>query len=174
MLDGSGCCPVPRLIEKGVPVGLGVDGSASNNSSNMLHEMRNAFMVQRAFNGMDRISPTQILEIAILGGAKILGRKDIGCIAPGKAADLIALDLPKVFFAGALHDPVAALVLCAPNRVDFVMVNGVVVVSNNQVTKLNLSDTIKRHNKAARAIVERTEKKYGLNLLSPTWKKAFR
>jgi cytosine/adenosine deaminase-related metal-dependent hydrolase len=173
MLEGSGCCPVSRLLKENVPVGLGVDGSASNNLSNMLHEMRNAFLVQRAFYGNDGLTPTQVLEIAILGGARVLGRKDIGILVPGKAADLIAINLQKVFFSGALHDPVTALVLCTPYQVDFTMVNGKIVVSEGRVVHPDMSDIIKRHNKAAHAIVERTEKRYGLDLSSLTWKRAF-
>jgi 8-oxoguanine deaminase len=173
MLGSSGCCPVPKLIESGVPVSLGVDGSASNNASNMLHETRNAFLMQHAFYGRNCISPTQILEIATLGGAKVLGRKDIGAIAPGSAADLISIDLQRVFFAGSLHDPVAALVLCAPFQVDYSIVNGKIIVVNGNIINLDLPEIIKKHNESAQAIVMRTEKRYGLDLSSVLWKRAF-
>jgi cytosine/adenosine deaminase-related metal-dependent hydrolase len=173
MLGSSGCCPVPKLIESGVPVSLGVDGSASNNASNMLHETRNALLMQHAFYGHDCISPTQILEIATLGGAKVLGRKDIGVINPGSAADLISIDLQKVFFAGSLHDPVAALVLCAPYQVDYAIVNGKTLVMKGNIVGMDLHEIIKRHNQSARAIVMRTEKRYGIDLSSLSWKKAF-
>ena len=173
MLGSSGCCPVSKLIESGVPVSLGVDGSASNNASNMLHETRNAFLMQHAFYGRDCISPTQMLEIATLGGAKVLGRTDIGVIAPGSAADIISIDLQKVFFAGSLHDPVAALVLCAPFQVDYSIVNGKIIVMNRNIINLDLPEIIKKHNQSAKAIVMRTERRYGLDLSSVLWKRAF-
>jgi cytosine/adenosine deaminase-related metal-dependent hydrolase len=129
--------------------------------------------MQHAFYGRNCISPTQMLEIATLGGAKVLGRKDIGVITPGGAADLISIDLQKVFFAGSLHDPVAALVLCAPYQVDYAIVNGKILVTKGNIVSMDLYEIIKRHNQAARAIVTRTERRYGVDLSSLSWKKAF-
>ena len=109
----SGIAPIRRMRDAGVPVGLGVDGSASNDGGHMLDEARQALLLQRVGFGPAALSARDALEMATLGGAKVLGRDDIGALAPGMAADLVAFDLRGIGFAGGLHDPVAALVFCA-------------------------------------------------------------
>jgi cytosine/adenosine deaminase-related metal-dependent hydrolase len=172
MFLASGCCPVTPLLKKGVTVGLGVDGSASNNSSNLMHEMRNALLLQRAFYGANALSPTQALEVATLGSARLLGRDDLGMLAPGQAADLIAVNMNRLPFAGGLHDPLAALVLCDVDRVDLVIVNGRIRVENGQLAGFDLPALIDRQNHLAAALVRRTEKRYGVSLGSRAWRRA--
>jgi cytosine/adenosine deaminase-related metal-dependent hydrolase len=154
-------------------VGLGVDGSAANNSSNMLDEVRNALLLQRIHFGAGAMSPTQALELATLGSARVLGRDDIGQLVPGKAADVIAVDLERLSFAGGLHDPVAALVLCDAGRVDLTIVNGQVRVRDGQLVDLDLRELIKRQNRLASELVRRTEKRYNLSLHVPAWRRAY-
>lgn len=169
----SGICRVTELLKKGVVVGLGVDGSASNNSSNMLDEVRNAMLLQRVKYGADALSPTQALEVGVLGGAQLLRRGDIGVLAPGKAADLIAVDLETLPFAGGLHDPAAELVMCASGAVDLSIVNGRVRVLDGQLLDIDLKDLIRRQNQLAQKLVARTEKRYGIQMTAPVWRRAY-
>jgi cytosine/adenosine deaminase-related metal-dependent hydrolase len=173
MYTAAGCCPVPKLLAKGAPVGLGVDGSAANNSSNMLREVRSALLLQRVHYGANALSPTQALELATLGSARVLGRDDIGALAPGKAADLIAVNLNRLPLAGGLHDPVAALVLCDVGRVDLSMVNGRIRVRDGQLVGVDMAELIRNQNDRAAALVERTEVRYGISLRRPVWRRAF-
>jgi cytosine/adenosine deaminase-related metal-dependent hydrolase len=154
----SGVAPVSRYIDAGVPVGLGVDGSASNDSSNMLAEVRQALLLNRlaVSPGIGQgamMKARQALELATVGGARILGRDDIGRIAPGFAADLIALDLRRVEFAGALHDPVAAVVLCGPFTIDHSWVGGRPLVQDRRVVGVELEALVDEHNRLSRALV---------------------
>jgi len=173
MYTSAGVCPVPSLLKKGAPVGLGVDGSAANNSSNMLDEVRNALLLQRVNFGADALSPTQALELATLGSARVLGRDDIGALAPGMAADVIAINLNRLPFAGGLHDPVAALVLCDAGRVDLSIVNGRIRVEGGQLVDVDLAALIERQNRLAADLVRRTEKRYGVSLSTPVWRRAY-
>jgi len=173
MFLASGCCPVAALLKKGAPVGLAVDGSASNNSSNMLDEVRNALLLQRVNFGADALSPSQALELATLGSARVLGRDDIGALAPGMAADVIAINLNRLSFAGGLHDPVAALVLCDAGRVDLSIVNGRIRVEGGQLVDVDLAALIERQNRLAADLVRRTEKRYGVSLSTPVWRRAY-
>jgi cytosine/adenosine deaminase-related metal-dependent hydrolase len=173
MFLASGCCPVTPLLKKGVTVGLGVDGSASNNASNLLDEVRNALLLQRVYYGADALSPTQALEVATLGSARLLGRDDVGVVAPGMAADLIGVKLDRLSFAGGLHDPVAALVLCDAGRVDLSIVNGRIRVQDGQLVGMDLPALVRQQNKLAAALVKRTEKRYGVSLAEPAWRRAF-
>ena len=169
----SGVCKVNPLLKKGVTVGLAVDGSASNNSSNMLDEVRTALLLQRVAYGADALAPTQALELATLGSARLLGRQELGVIAPGKAADMIAVNLQRLPFAGGLHDPLAALVLCASGQVDLSMVNGKVLVEDGKLVGMDLAALIDRQNRTAAALVQRTEKRYGVDLSSLVWRRAY-
>ena len=148
----SGIAPVRRMRDAGVPVGIGVDGSASNDAAHMLAETRQALLLQRVGGGPDTMSAREALEIATLGGARVLGRDDIGALAPGMAADLVAFDLDTVGFAGALADPVAALVFCAPQAVNWSVIHGRVVVRAGRLTTLDLPPHLERHNALARAL----------------------
>ncbi|MFQ6015143.1 MAG: 8-oxoguanine deaminase [Anaerolineae bacterium] len=152
---GSGIAPVAEMLSAGVPVGLGVDGSASNDSSHMLAEARQAMLLQRVRLGPAALSARQALELATLGGAQVLGRDDIGSLEPLKAADLIAFDLNRLDYAGALHDPLAALVFCTPQRVGLSVINGKVVVEDGELKTVDLGPVIERHNQISRRMVER-------------------
>jgi cytosine/adenosine deaminase-related metal-dependent hydrolase len=143
---GSGIAPVRAMRDAGVPVGLGVDGSASNDGGHMLGEARTALLLQRVGFGPGAMSAREALEIATLGGARVLGRDDIGALAPGMAADFVAFDLRAIGYAGALHDPVAALVFCAPATAALSVVNGRVVVRDGKLTTLDLPVLVERHN----------------------------
>jgi 8-oxoguanine deaminase len=142
----SGIAPIVRMLTAGVRVGLGVDGSASNDSSHMLAEARQALLLQRVLGGPAALTARQVLELATLGGAQVLGRDDVGSLEPGKAADLVAFDMERLEYAGALHDPLAALVFCAPQRVDLAVINGWVVIEGGQLLTLDLEPVIHRHN----------------------------
>ena len=148
----SGIAPVRRMRDAGVAVGIGVDGSASNDAGHMLAETRQAMLLQRVGFGPDAMSAREALEIATLGGARVLGRDDIGALVPGMAADLVAFDLNTVGLAGALADPVAALVFCAPQAVQWSVIHGRVVVRAGRLTTLDLLPHLERHNTLAHAL----------------------
>lgn len=149
----SGIAPVRKMREAGVRVGLGVDGSASNDSSHLLAEARMAMLLQRVTGNPDALSARGSLAIATRGGAAVLGRDDVGYLAPGMSADFIAFNLNQIGFAGALIDPVAALVFCTPPQVDYSIINGRVVVREGQLTTLDLGTLIERHNKLSMKLI---------------------
>lgn len=151
----SGIAPVRHMLENGVRVGLGVDGSASNDGGHLLLEARQAMLISRLGSVNAHLGARDALWIATRGGAEVLGRDDIGQVAPGFAADLVALDLNRLEYAGALHDPLAAVVFCAPRGVDFSMVNGRVVVEHGRLTTLELRPVIERHNRISRMLIDR-------------------
>lgn len=150
----SGIAPVRALRAAGVRVGLGVDGSASNDSSNLLAEARQALLLQRVTGDPGALTARQALELATLGGASVLGREDIGALTPGRAADFAAFRLNRLEYAGALHDPVAAVVFCAPQPADLVVVGGRIVVSEGQITGVDLGPVIERHNRLSRQMMD--------------------
>lgn len=147
----SGTCPVCALERAGVAVGLGVDGSASNDASNLMQEVRAAFLVQRAANGVEAVSHLDALRWATAGSAACIGRPELGRIAPGAAADLALFRLDELRFSGA-GDPLAALVLCGAHRADRVMVGGRWVVEDGAIPGLDVSALMARHNRAAAAL----------------------
>jgi 8-oxoguanine deaminase len=149
----SGIAPVGRMRCEGVSVGLGVDGSASNDGSHMLGEARQAMLLARVGFGPAAMSGREALEIATLGGAQVLNRDDIGVLAPGMAADVVAFDMRGLETAGALHDPVAALVFCAPQRVAWSVIDGRVVVREGRLTTLDTRSLVARHNALAADLV---------------------
>lgn len=142
----SGIAPIRKMLDAGVPVGLGVDGSASNDSAHMLGEVRQAMLLQRVGFGPDAMTARQALEVATLGGAKVLNRDDIGALKPGMSADVVMFDTRQIAFAGALHDPVAALVFCTPANVNTSIINGRVIVREGQLTTIDLGAVLERHN----------------------------
>lgn len=150
----SGIAPVKKMRLAGVPVGLGVDGSASNDGAQMVAEARQAMLLARVGFGPDAMTAREALEIATLGGAKVLGRDDIGALAPGMAADFVAFDLRQPLFAGALHDPVAALVFCAPSQVALSVIGGRVVVKEGVLQTVELGPVIERHNALAARLAQ--------------------
>jgi len=149
----SGIAPVVAWRQNGVRVGLGVDGSASNDSSHMLAEARQAMLLQRVKGDATVMSAEQALELATLGGASVLGRDDIGALAPGMAADFIGYRLERLDFAGALHDPLASLVFCTPVNVDLAVVNGRLRVQEAQIVDIELPPLVARHNAISRAMI---------------------
>ncbi|SIQ83163.1 8-oxoguanine deaminase [Aquipseudomonas alcaligenes] len=149
----SGICPTLELQAAGAPLGLGVDGSASNDASNLLLEARQALYLQRLRYGAERITPQQVLGWATRGGAQLLGRNDIGELAPGKQADLALFRLDELRFSGS-HDPLAALLLCGAERADRVMVGGRWRVRDGQIEGLDLPALIAAHHQAARQLVQ--------------------
>jgi cytosine/adenosine deaminase-related metal-dependent hydrolase len=145
----SGIAPIRKMLDAGVPVGLGVDGSASNDGAHMLGEVRQAMLLQRVGFGPDAMTARQALELATLGGAKVLNRDDIGALKPGMSADIITFRLDQVGLAGALHDPVAALVFCTPSNVTNSIINGRIVVRDGLLQTLDLPLVVERHNALA-------------------------
>jgi cytosine/adenosine deaminase-related metal-dependent hydrolase len=170
---GSGIAPIRKMLDAGVPVGLGVDGSASNDGAHMVNEARQALLLarigramqapetrttadgsQKKFFGCD-LGPAEMtardaLQMATRGGAQVLGRTDIGHLAVGMCADLALFDLGTLGFAGgAVHDPVGALLLCASPQANYTVVNGRVVVRQGQLATLDLAPLIKLHNRLA-------------------------
>ncbi len=150
---GSGIAPVRALLDAGADVALGVDGSASNDSSHLLAEARMALLLQRVRGYPTALSAEEVVWMATRGGAAVLGRDDIGQLAKGKAADVIALRLQRLEYAGALHDPLAPLVFCQPQRVDLSIINGEVVVEDGRLLRLELEPLIERHNRMSRKLV---------------------
>jgi cytosine/adenosine deaminase-related metal-dependent hydrolase len=150
---GSGIAPVRAMRDRGVKVGLGVDGSASNDAGSLIGEARQAMLLQRVARGGDAMGAREALEIATLGGAQVLGRSDCGSLAPGKRADVAIWDVSGIETAGA-WDPVAALVFCAPMRVKHLLVEGKQVVRDGQVVTIDLPRLIARAHRLAAALRE--------------------
>ena len=154
----SGIAPIRAMRDAGVPVGIGVDGSASNDSGHMLAEVRQALLLQRVAHGPEKgpsaMTAREVLEIATRGGAQVLNRDDIGQLAPGMAADIVTVPLDQIGMAGALHDPLAALVFCHVPRVKHSIVNGRVVVRDGQLSTLDLPRLIEQHNRLALALAD--------------------
>ena len=158
----SGIAPIRRMLDAGVPVGLGVDGSASNDGAHMVNEARQALLLARVGRSLEpfgcdhgpaEMTARDALAVATRGGAEVLGRADIGHLAPGMCADLALFDLTTVGFAGgAVHDPVASLLLCASPQAAYTVVNGRVVVREGQLTTLDLGPLVERHNALARLL----------------------
>lgn len=155
----SGIAPIMDYLKAGIKVGLGVDGSASNDGSHLINEARLAMLLARlgaglkgaslSSTGSDIFTARQALELATRGGADVLGRTDIGSLETGKCADFISIDLNRLDYAGALHDPVAAVVFCQPQNVDNNYVHGKAVVRNRELLALDLRAHIEKHNQAS-------------------------
>ena len=157
----SGIAPIRAMRDAGVPVSIGVDGSASNDSGHMLGEVRLSLLLQRVAHGMTHgpahgpraMTAREALEIATLGGARVLGRDDIGALAPGMAADIVSVSLSEVGMAGAGHDPLAALLFCHVPRVTNSVVNGKLLVRDGELKTLDLPKLIEQHNRFASQLV---------------------
>jgi cytosine/adenosine deaminase-related metal-dependent hydrolase len=149
----SGIAPVRAWLDSGVRVGLGVDGSASNDGSHMLNEARQALLLQRVLNEATALTTREALWLGTRGGAQVLKRDDVGQLAVGKAADFIAFDLNKLAYAGAQHDPMAALIFCAPQQVDLSVINGRVVVEDGELRTVDLGPIIERHNRISQQLI---------------------
>jgi 8-oxoguanine deaminase len=149
----SGIAPVRKMLRKGVPVGLGVDGSASSDAGNLMSEARQAMLLQRVGGDPAAMSAREALELATRGGARVLGRDDIAMLAPGMAADMAAFDLNRIEYAGARHDPVAALVFCGPTPASHVMVGGRFLVRDGVLTTIDARTLVERHNRLSHALL---------------------
>ena len=152
---GSGVCRVRDMLEAGVKVGLGVDGSASNDTGHLLAEARAALLLQRVVHGADCLGVEAALRVATLGGASVLGRvEELGSLEVGKAADVIGIDLHTVpMSGGAVHDPAAALLLCSVDRVDLSIINGRQVIRDGRILTIDVEALVARHNEIARRLV---------------------
>ncbi len=160
----SGIAPIREMRDARVPVGLGVDGSASNDASHLLAEARLAFLLARVRAGVEGASLTgsdapimtarEALEIATIGGAEVLGRSDIGALEAGKCADFIAIVTNRLEYAGALHDPLAAILFCNPVNVDLNVVGGKIIVKDGELQTLDLPVHIEKHNRASARLIE--------------------
>jgi len=160
MILASGIAPVRAMLDAGVNVGLGVDGSASNDGNHLLGEARQAMLLQRVGwpgfeSRADRFPAREALELATLGGARVLGRDDVGALAPGMAADLVAFRVDDLAHAGSASDPVAALVTCAPTRVALSVINGRIVVEGGELRGIDLAAVVAQHNDISRALLAR-------------------
>jgi len=153
----SGIAPIRRYLSRGVKVGIGVDGSASNDSSHLIAEARQAMLLSRVgaavapeIDGEESLlTARQVLALATIGGADVLGRDDIGALKEGMCADFIAMNLDRVDFSGALHDPLAAMFFCNPVQVDYNYVHGRPVVSEGKLQPVELPSLIETHNRVA-------------------------
>ncbi|MGL4409003.1 MAG: 8-oxoguanine deaminase [Zoogloea sp.] len=151
----SGIASIPALRAAGVPVGLGVDGCASNDAAHLLGEARQAMLLARVGHGPAAMGAREALEIATRGGARVLGRDDIGALAPGMAGDVVAFPLDGLELAGAaVHDPVAALVFCTPPRVRHSIIHGRPVVEDGELLTLDLPPLVATHNRLARQLAD--------------------
>lgn len=161
----SGIAPIKEMLAAGVDVGLGVDGSASNDGSHMLGEARQAMLVARVKEGITGYSLSSdnrklmtardALQLATRGGAAVLGRSDIGSLEKGKCADFFAIKLNTLDYAGALHDPVAATIFAQPVKANYTVVNGKFVIKESQLVHVDESKLVEKHNKAAKRLLDR-------------------
>lgn len=149
----SGIAPIRKMLDANVSVGLGVDGSASNDSGHLLNEARLAMLIQRFEGNPAALTGIEALELATHGGAAVLGRDDIGALAPGMSADFVGYRVDSLAFAGAVHDPVAALVFCQPQNVDLNVINGRVVVQDGDLITVDLPKLIERHNAISQRMI---------------------
>jgi 8-oxoguanine deaminase len=160
MILASGIAPVREMCDRGVRVGLGVDGSASNDANQLLGEARQAMLLQRVGwpgfeSRADRFSAREALELATRGGAAVLGRDDIGSLEPGKAADLVAYRVDGIQHAGAGGDHVAGLLTCAPVNAWFSIINGRMVIEQGEIIGVDLKALVKQHNEHAERLLRK-------------------
>jgi len=154
---GSGIAPVYKMKEK-LRIGLAVDGSASNDTGNMLQEIRTAMLLQRVKYGPSALTPREVLEMATTGGAKVLRMDDyIGSIEVGKAADIIGFSLDRLEFTGCLDDPLSSIVMCDAKKVDLVIINGKIRIKDGRILDNDLDYLIKRHNHISRKLLSARE-----------------
>jgi cytosine/adenosine deaminase-related metal-dependent hydrolase len=149
----SGIAPVRKMLDARVKVGLGVDGSASNDGGHLLNEARQAVLLARVEGGPAALTARESLWMATRGGAAVLGRDDIGALAPGMAADFVGYRLDTIPFAGALSDPVAALVFCASPSVDFSFINGQQVIREGGLLTVDAPVLIEQHNRLSQTLI---------------------
>lgn len=151
---GSGIAPIRSYLDAGVKVGLGVDGSASNDGGHLLGEARQALLLARVADGAEALTAREALRLATKGGAEVLGRKDLGELGVGKAADVAIYSLDDISLAGAESDPVAALALCWPPRADTVISGGEVVVEEGKLVRAELEALVTTQRKNSFVLLE--------------------
>lgn len=157
---GSGIARIREMLDAGISVGIGVDGSASNDASNMLLEIRNAMLISRLRAPQYWLNTEEVLWMATRGGAKALGRDDIGQILPGKCADICMISMDRLEYAGAAHDPAAAIVFnAALEPVDWLLVNGEVLVKKGKISGLNEPGLIRRQQELSVNLITTAEKR---------------
>jgi 8-oxoguanine deaminase len=158
MRTAAGIAPIRRFLDAGVPVSIGVDGAAANDAGNLLAEARQALLLQRVYGGPAALKAREALEIATRGGAKVLGREEIGYIAPGAAADFVAYDLRQIGFAGTCADITTSLIFCHPVNVNYSIINGKLVVDQGNLVTIDLPLALERHNRISAELINRTLK----------------
>lgn len=152
---GDGISPVFKMKNSSINIGLGVDGSASNDTNNFLHEIRHAMLLQRVKFGADSISPKEALYFGTVGGAKVLKLDhEIGSIEQGKAADIIGFKLNRLEFAGALTDPINSIVFCDSKNVDFSMINGKIIIENGNFINIDPEYFIDKQNQISKRLIQ--------------------
>ena len=149
----SGIAPVRQMLDAGVKVGLRVDGSASNDSGNMINEARQTMLLQRVNSKASTMTAREALRVATIGGASVLNRDDIGMLVPGYAADITAFKRDNVDFSGSDWDPVASLVFCGPSKANYTIINGKIVVSEGQLTSIPMEKLVHEHSKLSRDLI---------------------
>jgi len=156
MRISSGIPQIRKMLDYNVPVGIGVDGSASHDHNNILNEVRMAMLLARvqAVGNPSVMTAREALEIATLGSARVLGRDDVGSLAPGMSADFITFDIDRPHFAGSHHDVVAAIIFCNSERVDYSFINGKMVVDQGRLTTVEIQPLVEQHNKLAAQLVD--------------------
>ena len=149
----SGIAPVRQMLDTGVKVGLGVDGSASNDSGNMLNEARQTMLLQRVNSKASAMTAREALKVATKGGASVLNRDDIGKLVPGYAADVTAFKRDNVDFSGSDWDPVASLVFCGPSKANYTIINGKIIVSEGQLATIPMEKLVREHSKLSHDLI---------------------
>jgi 8-oxoguanine deaminase len=161
---GSGICRVPRLLRAGVRVGLAVDGSASNDASSMVREMQLALLVHRVGTGVEAMPARRVLEMATIGGARILGQPEIGVLRKGAAADVAMFRLDRIDFAGAMHDPASAILFCGSGvRADCTIVAGRILVRDGKLAGIDEEELFHEAGRISAKMVESAERKLGVS-----------
>ena len=149
----SGIAPVRQMLDTGVKVGLGVDGSASNDSGNMLNESRQTMLLQRVNSKASAMTAREALKVATKGGASVLNRDDIGKLLPGYAADVAAFKRDNVDFSGSDWDPVASPVFCGPSKANYTIIDGKIVVNEGQLTTIPMEKLVREHSKLSNDLI---------------------
>ncbi len=156
MRTAAGIAPIRKFLDAGVPTGLGVDGAAANDAGHLLAEARQALLLQRVHGGPDALKAREALEMATRGGAKVLGRDDVGYLAPGMVADFVAYDLDQIGFIGTSADLTASLIFCHPVNVNYSVINGRVVIDQGELTTIDLPSVMNRHNEVSKELINGT------------------
>ncbi|NQU68701.1 MAG: 8-oxoguanine deaminase [Candidatus Marinimicrobia bacterium] len=163
---GSGIARIKELLDSGVKVSLGVDGSASNDSGNMLMEIRNTMLISRLRESQHWLTARDVVSMATRGGAQVLGRDDIGQLSPGKCADICMFDMNRLEYAGGMSDPLAALVFSVRTApVDYLFINGQIVIKDG-FTQIKEESLISDHNRISQTMIEQAQQKTGISFMT--------